>query len=125
MEKENMNFDVISYCGLYCENCNKFKNDKCPGCKKNEKASWCKIRQCGIENKYNSCAECKDPGTVDCKKFNNRIGKVFAFIFNSDREAGIQLIKDEGYEGFKIYMEENKKMTIPRRRKDNVLELNR
>ncbi len=29
---------------------------KCPGCKNNEKASWCKIRQCCISKGYHTCA---------------------------------------------------------------------
>ncbi len=117
MENIELNQSVISYCGLYCSNCPKFIKGKCLGCQKNNKASWCKIRTCNIEKNYKSCADCTDSDAKHCKKFDNPISKIFAFIFNSDREAGIQLIKDEGYDGFQVYMEENNKMTIPRRRK--------
>lgn len=108
---------IISYCGLYCSNCKKYQKGKCPGCQENEKASWCKIRQCNMEKGYKSCAECSEPGTADCKIFNNPVSKLFAFIFNSDREASLQLLNDEGYTGFINYMEENGKMVVPRKRK--------
>jgi hypothetical protein len=106
---------LVSACGLYCANCIKFKKKKCLGCKLNAKATWCKIRTCCIENKYLSCAECNAPIYAACKKFNNPIGQLFGFIFNSDREAGIQLIKDEGYEGFETYLTEIGRMAIPRK----------
>ena len=48
----------IAACGLYCGACRKFLIGKCPGCKRNEKATWCKIRSCCQENKFNTCAEC-------------------------------------------------------------------
>ena len=33
----------IAACGLYCGACRKFLAEKCPGCKPNKKATWCKI----------------------------------------------------------------------------------
>ncbi len=117
MEQNMDNTQLVSYCGLYCGKCKKYINGKCPGCQKNTKATWCKIRTCNIENDYASCAECKLDGIENCKKFNNPVSKLFAFVFNSDRPAAIQLIKDEGYNGFVNYMVETNKMTVPRRRK--------
>lgn len=117
MEEIKDKTQLVSYCGLYCGNCRKYKSGKCMGCQRNEKATWCKIRICNIENSYNSCAECKLEGLADCKKFNNPVSRLFAFVFNSDRAAAIQLIKDEGYHGFVAFMEETNKMTVPRRRK--------
>lgn len=107
----------VSYCGLYCGNCSKFKKGKCPGCAENTKATWCKIRSCCIENGFKSCADCADPGIENCKKFNNPIGSLFGFIFNTDRAASIQLIKDEGYEGFVQHVTEINRMALPRRNK--------
>jgi len=106
----------VSACGLYCSNCYKFKNAKCPGCYQNSKATWCKVRTCCINNNYKSCAECQNPGIETCKKFNNPIAKLFGYVFNSDRAAGIQLIKEEGYDGFANYLNEINRMAIPRRR---------
>lgn len=108
---------VIAYCGLYCSQCGKFKNGKCPGCQKNEKASWCKIRSCNMQNNYQSCADCKTLGVENCKDFNHPIGKIFGIIFNSDRKACIQLIKDEGYEQYAVYMDSKQQMSIKRRGK--------
>lgn len=108
---------LVAFCGLYCGECYKFKKGKCPGCEKNTKATWCKIRTCCLENNLKSCADCNMEGVKTCKKFNNPVSRLFAFVFNSDRPAGIQLIKDEGYEGFLEYMTQYQKMTVPRRKK--------
>jgi len=108
--------NLIAYCGLYCGACGKYLNDKCLGCKENVKASWCKIRSCCIENKYSSCADCKTISSAnDCKKFNNFISKIFAFIFKSDRNACINKIKECGYESFAEYMASNKLQSIKKK----------
>lgn len=116
MEKNIVNDPkTIAYCGLYCGACGKYINGKCPGCAGNEKASWCEIRKCCMENNFKSCADCKQyPNAVDCKKFNNFIGRVFGLIFRSNRPACIAMIKEKGYENFAAYMAENKIMTIKR-----------
>jgi hypothetical protein len=107
------NPDLIGYCGLYCGACRKYLNEKCPGCRKNETATWCKVRTCGIAHQYASCADCMEIAEVmDCKKFNNFISKIFGFLFGSDRNACIQLIKKEGYDAFARRMAENKTQTI-------------
>jgi len=104
---------LIAYCGIYCGACPKFLKEKCPGCQKNEKATWCKVRTCCIENNYTSCADCKDfENVADCKKFNNFFSKLIGFILRSDRKACIELIKEKGYDDFAKYMAENKLITI-------------
>ncbi|MBU3835805.1 MAG: DUF3795 domain-containing protein [Candidatus Phocaeicola merdigallinarum] len=104
----------IAACGLYCGACRKFLIGKCPGCKRNEKATWCKIRSCCQENKFNTCAEC--PHDVkECKVFSNWIGKVFAFLFNSDRAACIRYIKEHGEQAFAEEMTQRKCQTIKRK----------
>ena len=81
---------LVAYCGIYCGSCKKYISNKCLGCSKNEKASWCKIRSCCIENKYSSCADCKEFNTPDeCKKFNNLMAKLFSVLFNSNRSKCI------------------------------------
>lgn len=105
----------IAFCGLYCNQCQKFKNNKCPGCAKNTKATWCQIRTCNINNNFKNCAFCTQPGPEKCKLFNNKIGKVFGLLFNSDRHACIKLIRKNGYEQYASIMELNKQMTIKRR----------
>jgi hypothetical protein len=88
---------LVARCGLYCGACKMYLNGKCPGCTKNDKAAWCKIRSCTNEYSFLSCADCKqfeDP--MDCKKFNNVMSKLFAFIFRSNRAACIKQIRDNG-----------------------------
>jgi hypothetical protein len=88
---------LVAFCGLYCGACRAYLSGRCPGCKENAKATWCKIRICCIENKYETCADCKDFKDVDdCKKFNNFISKIFAFVFRSNRKACIEQIRMQG-----------------------------
>ncbi len=87
--------------------------DKCPGCHKNEKASWCKVRLCAIENNYSSCADCKMFGNImERGKFNNFFSKMFKVLFKSDRNAFIQTTKAKGCDEFAINMAANKAMTL-------------
>ena len=103
--------DLIAYCGLYCGSCRKYISGKCLGCRKNEKAAWCKVRACCMSNGNNSCAACS-MNPHDCKKFNNFFSKVFSFVFRSDREACIRRIKEVGEEEYAKEMAEKKIMTI-------------
>ncbi len=114
MEKQITNdIKLIAFCGLYCAACPSYLKEKCPGCAENEKASWCKIRSCCLENNYKSCTDCKQYSNVmDCKKYNNFISKIIGVIFRSNRAACIDIIKEKGYEGFASYMTGNKMMTI-------------
>ncbi|MBN1927124.1 MAG: DUF3795 domain-containing protein [Prolixibacteraceae bacterium] len=102
----------ISKCGLYCNNCGKFKSGKCPGCEKNVKATWCKTRICCIENGYSSCADCTMTNPRECKKFSNFITDVFSTIFRSDRPASIEYIKKHGSEAFINLMIDQNRMVI-------------
>jgi hypothetical protein len=109
---------LVAKCGLYCPACPRFLKQKCPGCEANEKATWCKIRSCCLENNYASCAECKEfENPSDCRKFNSFMGKIFEYIFNSDRIACIQQIRELGYEKFAGDMAKNGRVTIKRRSK--------
>lgn len=104
----------IAACGLYCGACRKFLKGTCPGCHENKKASWCKIRQCCQEKKYATCAEC-DINVKACKTHSNLIGKIFAFLFNSDRAACIQYIKKNGANAFAEEMTQRKAQTLKRK----------
>ena len=107
---------LIAYCGLYCGECSKYKKGKCPGCSENTKASWCKIRSCGIENNLSSCSECKEHKNVkDCKKYHNKIARVIEFFSGTDRSKCIEMIKNKGSENFVAYMETNKIMSIKKK----------
>ena len=113
MKEISTDSDMIAYCGLYCGACRKYLKEKCLGCFKNEKASWCKVRLCCIENSYKSCADCRIVSNPkDCKKLNNFIAKLFALILRSDRNACIEFIREKGYDEFAKEMSEKGTMTI-------------
>ncbi len=107
--------NLIAFCGLYCGSCRSYLKGKCPGCRDNVKATWCKVRVCGIENNLQSCADCKSVELMECKKFNNFISKAFGYVFNSDRSACISRIRETGYENFAIEMAGSKQQTIKRK----------
>ena len=104
---------LVACCGLYCGACQAYLKDKCKGCRENLKATWCQIRKCCLDNKYGSCADCKDFKEVnDCKKFNNIVSKIFAFVFKSDRKACIEQIKSLGLAGHAESMAKSKQQSI-------------
>jgi len=113
MNSIKVDTSLIAKCGLYCGACRAFLSSKCPGCIKNEKASWCKLRACCIENSLSTCADCgKVDNTNNCKIFNNFISKIFAFIFRSDRNACIEQIKKCGLQKHAELMALGKSHTI-------------
>jgi hypothetical protein len=92
--------NLTAYCGLYCGACGACRRERCPGCRENKRAGWCKVRACCIEHGYSTCADCRivaDPR--DCSKFNNFIAKLFGLIFRSDRRACILQIREIGLQG--------------------------
>ena len=94
----------IAACGLFCEACRAFVKGKCPGCRANGKAAWCKVRACCIEHGWRSCAECTLMHLSECRKFNSFIGKVFGVIFRSDRRGCIERLRTVGAEAFAAEM---------------------
>lgn len=105
----------IAYCGLYCEACGKYSKGKCPGCAKNEKATWCGVRKCCMTKGYKSCAECRTYSDVhECKEFHNPISRVIGFVFRSDRRGCIEYIKKNGYESFAEHMAGEGRMSMKR-----------
>lgn len=88
---------LVAYCGLYCGACPAWLKNKCPGCRENLKATWCKLRSCCIGNNYTTCADCKTFSNVnECGLFNNFISRIFAFVFRSNRKACIDQIRESG-----------------------------
>ena len=97
MKQIQKNAELVAACGLYCGACWAFLKERCPGCKENVKAAWCKIRTCCLDNKYATCASCAEFTNVnDCRKFNNIFSKFFAFVFRSNRKACIEQIRAKG-----------------------------
>lgn len=107
MEKEiKADKELIAYCGLYCGACGKYLNGKCPGCRGNEKASWCKIRKCNREKGYHTCADCP-MNVAECKTYSNFISKLFGLLFRTNRKACITRINAIGEEAFAKEMTES------------------
>ena len=107
--------DLVAFCGLCCGACGSYRKERCNGCAKNDKASWCKVRSCCKEHGYASCADCtefSDPQR--CRKFNNLMSRVIGFVLRSDRSACIAQIKKLGVEGHATLMAREKKQTIKR-----------
>ena len=105
--------ELVAHCGLYCGACRGYLKGRCPGCHENEKASWCKVRSCCIDNGFATCADCKEfPDPNDCKKFNNFIAKLFGLIFRSDRPACIRQISKLGVQGHADKMAAGRQRTI-------------
>lgn len=116
MKEITANPGLVAFCGLYCGACKRYLKGKCPGCRDNFKASWCKIRLCCIEQEYSSCADCADyPNPQECGRFNNFIGRIFGLIFRSDRSACIRQIKDLGLKGHAENMAAKKRHTIKKK----------
>jgi hypothetical protein len=49
---------------------------------------------------------------MDCSKYNNFMSKLMGFIFRSDRNACIEMIKHVGYDAFAAEMTAKKQQTI-------------
>ncbi|MCK9181459.1 MAG: DUF3795 domain-containing protein [Fibrobacteraceae bacterium] len=103
--------ELIAFCGLYCGACHKFLAKSCPGCRKNNKATWCKIRVCNMEKNIHTCADCECDASK-CVKCNNFISKIFALLFRSDRNACLCRIKAVGEDAYAKEMAEKRAMTI-------------
>ena len=106
---------LVAYCGLYCGACGSYLRGRCPGCHENEKASWCKVRECCREAGLASCADCRTyPNPQDCGKFNNFFSKAIGFVFRSDRRACIMQIRDKGLQGHAEDMALHRRQTMRR-----------
>jgi hypothetical protein len=115
MKESTADPNLVACCGLYCGACGAYLRGRCPGCRENHKAAWCKVRSCCIENQFASCADCKEHEDVhDCRWFNNWISKLFGLIFRSDRAACIRQIRSIGIEGHATEMAKCKRQSIKR-----------
>lgn len=108
--------NLVAYCGLYCGACKKYLSLKCPSCHKNQKATWCDVRSCCMQDGKWSCANCSIYFDInDCKMFNNFFSKLFWFIFKSDRKACINRIEEIWKREFSKEMAEKKIHTIKKK----------
>ncbi|OGR00715.1 MAG: hypothetical protein A2284_14085 [Deltaproteobacteria bacterium RIFOXYA12_FULL_61_11] len=106
---------LIAACGLYCGACRSYLKGRCPGCRDNLKATWCKVRTCCGNHTYTTCADCLDfADPKACKTFDNFIAKVFGLLFNSNRRACIVAIREHGKEAFAASMTKRRRPSLPR-----------
>lgn len=88
---------LVAYCGLYCGACGAYRRGRCPGCRLNAKASWCRVRACCLEHGLTSCAACQthvDPKA--CPSYHTFISRLFGFVFRSNRAAGVERLRRVG-----------------------------
>ena len=106
---------LVACCGLYCGACGSYRRGRCPGCRGNAKATWCKVRSCCLEGGRSTCAACAestDPKA--CRKFHNVIARVIGFLLGSDRAACIRQIRELGVEGHAQAMAARGRHSLPR-----------
>lgn len=65
-----------------------------------------------MANGFDTCAGCTCD-VKECKVFSNWIGKVFAFLFNSDCTACIRYIKERGEQAYAEEMAKSRRQTMP------------
>lgn len=100
MQPVRVDARLVACCGLYCGACRAFRRGRCPGCRENTRATWCKLRTCCVRQQYSSCAECVEhPDPRTCRRFNNLISQLFGLVFRSDRAACILQIRRLGLLG--------------------------
>ena len=115
---EQINTDLVSYCGFYCGACPTFIKGKCKGCKGDSPKcavgfKACKVRPCCIEKGINSCAYCDEFESVkDCKIYNPFMIKFGQFITRTNRRKGIEMIKEKGELEFVKFMAAKNLVTI-------------
>ncbi|MBF0541042.1 MAG: DUF3795 domain-containing protein [Nitrospirae bacterium] len=104
---------LVACCGLYCGACQLYIWGKCPGCMKNERASWCKVRSCCIEHNYTTCADCE---IIDyfsnCSKLTNPVTKIIGFLLDTNRIACLIRIKKIGCAAYAKNMSETRRVFL-------------
>jgi hypothetical protein len=108
---------LIAYCGFYCGACPKYKTGKhnCQGCRGENPLCLksCKVRPCGIENSFFSCADCTTFENLShCKKYNPFLIRFGEFITKTSRKKCIEMIRKKGKDEFMSLMTDKKWVTI-------------
>ena len=114
-EKKTDQVQLVAFCGLYCANCGRYRKGKCPGCKDNQKATWCKIRTCCLDKDIINCSACgtwTDP--KECRIYNNFLSRVIELISATDRSLCIRYLQNNPVEKFVEMMNDMKRMNLPK-----------
>eukprot|EP00727_Mastigamoeba_balamuthi_P005261 m51a1_g14733 hypothetical protein (563) ;mRNA; r:234482-236480 len=108
--------ELVAMCGLYCGACRSHLSGRCPGCARNESATWCGIRRCVQSHGWKSCADCTlHEDLHDCPDFHNAISRVIGYCLGSDRFACCARIHEIGREAFAHEMAAKNAQTIPKK----------
>ena len=106
---------LVACCGLYCGACKSYLKEKCEGCRKSGKNSWCQVKKCAVEKGIATCADCGDfIDPMECKKFNNFIARMVGHVLNSDRSACIADIRRSGLQAYAEKMGGMGRQSIPK-----------
>ena len=115
MKEQEISLGVIACCGLYCSNCRKFKQAKCPGCLKYEKATWCRIRSCCMEKNIADCSQCEDfIFPKDCEKYTNFISRTIEFFTSTDKSLCIDYLRKNPHVTFAKFMDQKGWISMPK-----------
>ncbi len=107
------NPELISACGQYCGACAKYRDGRCPGCRKNRAATWCRVRTCTQTQQVASCADCREHlHASDCRTFNHPLLRLWARLAHWDRAACIAQIKARGYAAYAFFMAREEQRVI-------------
>jgi hypothetical protein len=105
--------ELVSFCGQYCGACAKYRDKRCPGCRKNYQASWCHVRTCAKNNQYASCADCRShQHAAQCRTFNHPLLRLPSRLAQWDRAACIAQIKAQGYAAYAFFMAKHRQRVI-------------
>lgn len=104
---------AISYCGFLCTECNKSKKGICKGCRQPETKSWCRVKNCCIENDIKNCASCKNFSDVaDCRLLNSLSNRMLKYLRNSDKVANIKLLQSLDLNSYAFILSKIRKRSI-------------
>ena len=110
--------DLIAHCGFYCGACPTYLSGKCEGCRGDSPkcavgVKKCQVKQCCVENKFFTCADCTEfESTKHCKKYNPLSIRLGQWISSTSRRKAIEMICERGCAGFITYMAEKEWVTV-------------
>ena len=117
-EQVTSNENLISHCGFYCGACPAYLSGKCEGCRGDSPKcavgmKKCKVKQCCVESRFFSCADCtKFTTTQDCKKYNPLSIRFGEWISSTSRRKAIEMMREVGHVEFMAYMVDKNWVTI-------------
>ena len=107
--------NLVSACGLYCGACKAYRAQKCPGCRGNYKAVYCRVRRCVRRRGIRSCADCDDhPDPRTCRKVHGLLFRTVDLLTDTGRMDCLDRVKELGHEGYAEEMCAGGRQCLPR-----------